>query len=157
MQIKATLKLEHVNLRSERHGDEEGADTGVDLKLTGALLVSQMGQFWHNPETWNRLQGAFWEDEPEELKVVGIGFVPNDSDFKNCRVDLRPEFSDDLALSECSVNQHKFRPLPGGLCEVKLRVQCHPDREEIAELAGMLKREFTVEIWSPQMDMLDAA
>ncbi|MEN8820057.1 MAG: hypothetical protein ABF271_03020 [Abyssibacter sp.] len=156
MKIKATLKLEDVNLRSERHGEEEGAATGVDLKLTGTLQSSQMAQLWHSPETWERLKSAFWNDDLE-LKTVGLGFIPNDSDFQNCRVDLYPEFTDDIAMSEASVNQHKFKPLPGGVCEVKLRVQCHPSREEIAALAGMLKREMPMELWSRQMDMLDAA
>jgi hypothetical protein len=145
------VRLAHLNVRMERHGEEEV--TAIDLKLqwqtgTDALLLFHPDlrrSLYFAPDTKQRavegvdpvmsrlfpnLAALKWKDEAAPMKLTihhGLGG------------------KSDLVLNDCSVDKFSIEALEGGTVDITLRVQAVCEDEKIlGKLALLLHRDMPV-------------
>lgn len=153
------VKLMHVNLRPEKHGDEDVP--AIDLKFCLAASNAALDMF--HP----KLRDALYynaEAEQGQEQIDGVPEVlPNrrftamepidwDLELPNRIVVVDWGLGDDsnIKLHDCRVNRFKISPIEGGTVEIEFRVQTSQIPEgALDKLSKKLKQETAISILPP--------
>ncbi|CAG9258529.1 conserved hypothetical protein [Paraburkholderia unamae] len=143
------LKIAHINVRSETHGDEEVI--AVDLKLSFELpntvldtlspsLRVSLFDAANDPDIFEG------EDGPPLTRVrhPHLGVLRWSETWRAMRLHLHTgaRARDDLAFDDVTLGKLAMRPREGGTVAFDARAQVHPKTEAVtAKLVTLLKRE----------------
>ncbi|MFL9933590.1 hypothetical protein P0D88_31335 [Paraburkholderia sp. RL18-103-BIB-C] len=145
--VKHPVKIAHINVRTEMHGDEEV--TAVDVKLTFDLpnqsldkLSSTLRPALYAPDGDGDLLGKDEQHMPH-LRNPQLGILRWAGEYEPVSLHLHTggKPKDDILLSGATFGKLSFRPQEGGTCSYTARVQILPNADEAAKLMMLLKHE----------------
>lgn len=153
---KAKGKLRSVNVRQELHGDEHrlACDIGLEFdqpnrfldKLDTRLLETF---YWKNPSGQLTLDGCEVSDFPNLRFAEMLGMpIKWTEEFGGSAFTLHSDVnSGDTVMRDVSINKVRLTPKEGGTVSVAVRIQGHPEEDELAHLCSALQSAvtFTVE------------
>lgn len=124
------VRLAHINVRSQRHGEDEV--TAVDLKLEWTTSNVALGQF--DPKLCEALyrapdaaqQAVAGVEQHMPLRVFpGLGVLKWATELTGMRLTIAHGLGgkSDLVLHDCEVDRFVIEPLEGGSVKVVFRVQ----------------------------------
>jgi hypothetical protein len=154
-----TARLAHVNMRTEKHGEDDA--TAIDLKFTMAAANDALAMF--HP----RLREALYfnrDGEQGQESVEGVPpALPNrlfpsmapiawDTELSGATVivDYGLGGESNITFGDCRVNAFKLAPIEGGSVEITFRVQTSDiPAGALDKLSGLLNRETQVTVTCP--------
>lgn len=153
MQLDATLTLANLNIRREKAGDDEGP-IAVDLKFTGDVKPEEIKGLFTTEAQFRRLLGDRW-DVDNDLTVTDSLRIPLEVEGVGCTFELKTELSEkpELRWTEANVDSITLETKPGRVVGIKLRVQVHPTKEQVAQLTDWHSMDLDVSVWSRQHDL----
>ncbi len=148
--IKHPVKILHLNIRTELHGDEER--TAVDIKLGFDLPNRSLDKL--SPTLRTSLYEA--PDDPDLLgpdadhlthvKNPQLGTLRWSGEFAPVGLHLHTGngrgAKGDLLFAEATFGKLAITAMEGGTCACVARAQILPNPEETAKLVGLLKHEI---------------
>lgn len=123
-----TVKLAHINMRLEKHGDE--SVTALDLKFIRTAANSELSMFhpklqamlyWRSKATTDQRDIEGVEQILPDLRFPLLGTLVWDLDF-TARIAIQTG-TGELVLNPVKVNAFRIDPLQGGSVEITFRVQ----------------------------------
>ena len=151
---KKTCILDHINIRDEKHGDENVL--AIDLKLHGNFDGDILAEFW--PELRHSM---FKKAEDGDLADQGSD-APTALRFPNLAIPLK--FHDEIIgagvkmaygigeidLEVCDINKFAVTCHEGGTVSVAFRIQAKPTGDQLSKLSQMLGTQVDVSINPPE-------
>ena len=152
-----TMKIAHLNLRTELHGDEEVS--AVDIKLSFDVPNHVLEQL--SPG----LRDSFFEapDDPDLLgpdaqhlthvKYPKLGTVKWDGEVSPVGVEIHTgngKGKGDLIFPDATFGKLTVTFKEGGTCSCTARAQVQPSPDEVGKLSALLKHEVPVSLDSSQ-------
>lgn len=151
---KKPCTLQHINIRDEKHGDENVL--AIDMKLTGDFdgdILSEFGAELRHA-LYKKAEGGDLADQAST--------VPTALRFPKMIQPLK--FSDeiigaavtvaygigDIVLETCDINNFRVECKDGGTVRVTYRVQAKPTGEQLAKLSQVLGSAVEVSIDPPE-------
>lgn len=147
------VRLMHLNVRSEKHGEDDV--TAIDLKLQWTTSNDALRMFHpHLPE-------ALYQHDKKQATVDGIGpkmgarVFPDLGPLKwkqevtglKLTISHGINAKTDLVIADCSADHFVLEPLDGGSVDIVFRVRSICKDERILGKLGMLiKRDLPVDI-----------
>lgn len=136
--IKMTLnstdaKLKNVNLRLEKHGQEEKV-LGTDINITAAVDADFLNSLAVGEDMDYK---TFLFDEKGQVKASGIKAIAFDREYVEHNVSIAvPSLHDDkfCELHDVKICKLSASPDFGNRVNLSLQVQCHPSEEQHAFL-----------------------
>ena len=151
---KKDCTLVHINLRDEKHGEENVL--AVDLKFKGDFDGDILAEFAPDlrHSLYKMAEGGDLADQastvPTALRFPKmIQPLKFDMDIIGAAVTLAYGLGD-LDLDTCDVNNFKLECHDGGTVSVTYRVQAKPTGDQLAKISMMLGSAVSVSIDSPQ-------
>lgn len=138
---KAMMTLQHVNLR--REGDEDTAETAVDLKLRGTVLAD--------------VQDTLTGDRPLPLwDAHGAPTIPGivldlPGEIKDMTLDLG-----NVRLVGCRARKFKLEPTDDRKLNLTLQVSAHAEPDQVAKLAELLGEDILATLQRTSLDIVEA-
>lgn len=143
------LKIAHINVRSETHGDEDVI--AVDLKLSFELPNTVLDELSPSLraslfEAANDADMFEGEDGPPLVRVrhPHLGTLRWSETWRAMRLSLHTgsRARDDIAFDGVTLGKLAMRPREGGTVAFDARAQVHPRTEAVtAKVVALLKRE----------------
>lgn len=151
-ELQATAKLSNLNLRAEKHGDENSGAADLSLEITqnndllaifdpslkGLLYVKDLSQ----PDLLS-------EADPyhlTRLRFPALGTLVWDREITACDCHIAFGLGGMMRLEDCVLSKFRITPQEGGSVTVVLRVQAHPQPEDVAKLFGLIQSEIEIDI-----------
>ena len=137
------VKIEHINVRSETHGDE--SVTAVDIRLTFDLPCDVLDTM--SPRLRTSLY-LFDGKSPPALRHPRLGPLRWTGEYRHVALHLH---AGDLLTNDLLFDDTRFRkiiasPKEGGTCGFTCQVQAHPQEDDAAKLLMLLKRQVPATI-----------
>lgn len=144
-------KLIHINVRTEKHGDQDVTAIDMNFRYTASnqtlamfspTLKSALFQKEDTPQQQIN-------DDPDHLTVVKnpkMGAIKWDEPYDEARVVIHIGASgtEDVVLGDCKVNKWLIEVKQGGTVVYEYRVQAVPTDKDIAKIASLLNQEVYV-------------
>ncbi|MEE4302463.1 MAG: hypothetical protein V2J24_23690 [Pseudomonadales bacterium] len=137
--MECTLKS--INVRTEKHGDDEvlAVDLGFEVTLSRKLIRKYLCT-----------EIDWWLDDTDQTPRGSISKVISSYEHSNVRADLRDVLGRDEDMIRCApakLNSFKMTPKHHGVAETTFRLQVSGVSEErIGELSGLLHSTVWVDI-----------
>ncbi len=152
--------LNNLNLRAEKHGDENvtGADIKVAIKVSNDVLSelhpSLKSAFYRKPLPGEMDLADKGEDDlPLNRLVFGsrIAGVKWDWDIVGAAftVHFGTGGKSDVELDDVTVDGFALTFMDGGTVAMSFRVKCDPDEKQIAKLAMLIGNEIEFSMQPP--------
>lgn len=165
---KTTLRLDHVQTRMERHGEDHVP--AIDLSLTWTTNNRALDML--HPELRKALYAplqAPGQDEPEqaemdlpvdELPVVRFSRIKypikldNEQTGMTVRIDYGLGGASDIELNTCKLSKFAVTPIEGGSVEIKMLLQCSSEIDEhvSGSLSMLQQSEIVLTMLPPLVD-----
>jgi hypothetical protein len=152
--LQKEVRLDHVNPRMEKHGDEHVP--ACDLKFAFRASNDVLSEF--DPGLKAALYGR--PDEPD--LVDEPGYMPRLRFPLMGRVKWAKEFAgytltyhagvderSDIVLELVELDRFGFTCMDGGTVEVSFRARCNPDASVIGRLCGVMQSEISCTLMPP--------
>lgn len=157
--MQTRMKLAHVNVRSEMHGEERecASDLRFDATVTNDVLSlldpTLKSSLYH-------FDGAK-ADVADEGKKAEPGFLPHlrfpklsasgglswEDEMTGANIAITiPGAKSAIALEDVKVNKLRIYPKDGGTVGLSFRVQCHPDEKVFGKLATLVQTDVEVSL-----------
>lgn len=160
---RQACRLAHMNIRSEKHGDE--TRTAVDLELS--LMTSNEALAMFAPS----LRAALYKraadnsaadladqmNDPDALTALAfpaLGTLRWDGEIVGA--DVRLHFGiakNDVRFETAKVNKFRLSPANGGSVGIDFRVQSVASPDDVKRLSTMLEGEITVDLEPPSAEV----
>lgn len=159
---RQTGQLVNMNLRAEKHGDENV--TGVDLQISIRVSNDVLSEF--HPS----LKASFYRaPDPGEMDMVEtadaenatlaltrlafgskVGAIKWNEEFTNATTTVHygTGGKSDIVLDDTTIDKFVFELMDGGTVMITFRVKCTPDEKQIAKLAGLIGGEIEFSLTS---------
>jgi hypothetical protein len=149
--VSQDCKVEHVNFRTEKHGDEDV--TAVDLKLGASLPPSILDQiapemrehFFKPANSSGAMKGEYALRCPNienSFDVIG--------DWPGYKITIEWGMTGSLVeFGDCKLGKMKIGLIDGGAVALALRVQVSGKPEELARLVPLLNLTLPVTLTPP--------
>lgn len=141
-------KILHVNVRNERHGDEQvlGMDMRLQTRMGNEALAmfspTLKSSFYHKDDS---VQGDLvtTADHLPNLKNPKIGLIKWDGTWEHQLLKIldKAKKSDGLVLDDVRVKKMTIDMQEGGTVFFSYLVQAHPDEKTAARLIALLGQE----------------
>ena len=170
---RTTVKLDNVNPRVERHGEEKVP--AIDLALTWTtgnraldMLTPKLREFLYftapGPVSTGKPQGEMDlpVDDLPNIQFAKMAYpVRLDDEFVGWEVRVKWGGNDatDIVLQLCTVKGWKVTPIEGGSCEIKFTVSSSAGIDEhiIGRLGMLQQTEIDVVITAPVVQASEVA
>ena len=159
---KTVATLVNLNLRAELHGEDK--KTAADLKIRVDLTNDSLAMF--APTLKDAL---FFFDKGADHDLIDQA-EKHDKNYKpHLRFDMLPSIkwadetvgaeltiyrgiSDEsnIKLELCTIDGFVIEPKMGGTCTITMRVQAHPDEQQVGHLAMMIGTKIEISIEVPE-------
>jgi hypothetical protein len=114
-----------INTRTEMHGEE--TVTALDIPLAGILLdAEELNALLGDPKAHACFFSLIVGDQTRP-RFPSLSGLQLDGKFAECYVELALGIGDPMLLENVKVASVVLTPLPGGLTELRCKVQCTPD------------------------------
>lgn len=156
-EIEQSVKLIHVNCRSEIHGDER--TPAYDLKFQANCpsdillefhprLRAALFQKPTNPDLAD--QGA--EDALSELvfPLMEPFKYAYECESYHLTVGYGIGGKSDIKLGDVKVDKFKFTPLAGGRVQIDYRCIVHPETKNVGKLGELIQQEVEIKLIPPE-------
>ncbi|MBN3762453.1 hypothetical protein [Burkholderia sp. Ac-20365] len=132
------VKITHLNVRSESHGDQER--TAIDIKLTFDLPCEALDSMSPQLRTSLYLLDG---RKPPALKHPRLGPLRWTGEYKHVSLHLHAcdLLSDDVVIGDTRFCKIVASPREGGTCAFTCQVQAHPQEDDAGKLLMLLKRQ----------------
>ncbi len=161
---KKTCTLDHINIRDEKHGEENVL--AIDLKLRGDFdgdILAEFGPALRS-SMFKKSEGGdladHGSDAPTALRFPNmVQPLRFDDEIIGAGVKLSYGIGD-ITLDTCDINNFRVECHEGGTVRVMFRVQAKPTGEQLAKISAMLGTPVEVSIDPPEAvrdDLLKAA
>lgn len=167
IQTPSTVRIVHVNLRAEKHGEDNVP--AVDLKLRMETTNQALSMF--HPEL---LRALYYSSEPARAQADVEGVQPilpnrvfekllplrwkDEGTGYTLRIDHGLGGQSDLVLGDCTINHFTFEPKEGGTVVLEWRLQNSTAGErERGKLTGLIDCEVKASLTAPEVIVADAA
>lgn len=154
------VKLGHVNLRAEKHGEQSAP--AIDVKFVRqagndalAMLHPGLKDALYFRDEQTEAQGQI-DGVPEitpNLRFPKLGSLAWDLEMSGCRVVIDYGLGDELSnivLADCKVNNFRIEMSEGGTTDITFRVQTSNfPSGALDKLAGKLDQETKITIDGP--------
>ena len=151
-----TGQLANLNLRAEKHGDENvsGADLKVSIRVSNDMLSefhpSLKASFYRAPDPgeMDMVETAEAASGAPALTRLAFGSkiagVKWGDEFINVitTVHYGTGGKSDIVLNDTTVDNFSFELMDGGTVQITFRVKCIPDEKQIGKLAGLIGNEI---------------
>lgn len=150
-----TATLAHINVRTERHGEEPAG--AADLKIQFTAGNGGLSEF--HPRLRHALYKA--EENPDQASVEGVHPEPTVRVFGDLieKIRLKHELvgakvvidfglggDSDIELDPADVDGFALELMEGGSVVTTFRVKCHPSGEQVKKLYEVLGNDITISI-----------
>ena len=143
-------KLTHVNVRTEKHGDQDVTAIDMDFRY----LAGNQSLAMFSPTLKSSLytkDDSNGEIEPDAdhltiLKNPKMGPIKWDEKYENARFVFHVGASgkEDMIFSDSTIGKFVIDPKEGGTVAYEYRVSCNPTDKEISKIVGFLNQEVYV-------------
>lgn len=153
------VKLGHVNLRAEKHGEQSAP--AIDVKFVRqaandalAMLHPGLKDALYFRDEQTEAQGQI-DGVPEiapNLRFPKLGSLAWDLEMTGCSVvvDYGLGEGSNISLSDCKVNNFRIEMSEGGTTDITFRVQTSNfPSGALDKLAGKLGQETQITLWAP--------
>jgi hypothetical protein len=166
-----TATLAHLNVRAEKHGDEDvgAADLKISLTASNGILAEfhpvLRAAFYKAPETPPD-QDEIFQSPADALTVRKFGTLIETVRLKHeirgaaVTIGFGLGGASDIKLETVDVDHFAAELLEGGSCNITFRVKCSPSSDQIARLYEVLGGEIDITVTppvNPQGSLLPAA
>lgn len=144
-------KLIHINVRTEKHGDQDVTAIDMDFRYTS----SNQSLVMFSPTLKSCLFQK--EDTPQQdinpdpdhltvLKNPKMGPIKWDEKYEGARfvVHIGASGKEDVVFADAKVSKFVIEPKEGGTVVYGYQVRCNPTDKDIAKIAGLLNQEVYV-------------
>lgn len=157
---KQQAKLESLNVRAEKHGEDNVP--AADLKLRVNLANAALDHFDKRlrKTLYRKPSGAGEQtDLPLEqtdgltaLTFKHLAPLRWDEDFPgySLSIDSGLGIKDPIELEEVELSSFVFEALEGGSVAITFRASCHPDAEEAGALYTMIQEDVEITLVPPR-------
>ena len=149
------MKLAHVNVRSELHGEEREAAS--DIKFEANLPNDILSELHPSLKSALYHYDTGRQDIADQGKKPEAGFLPH-LKFDKLAGDLKwndemtgatiailvPGSKKAIQIEDGKVNNVKLTPKEGGTVAFSFRFQCHPDEKIFGALATLVQSDVNV-------------
>ena len=149
--LSSSIRLDHVNPRMEKHGDEHVP--AADLKLTIRASNDVLAEFDPN------LKGAFYTrpdtpdlaDEPNHLPKLRfplMGKLKWAKEFVGYNLTWHAGVDErsDILLDLVDLDRFAFVCMEGGTVEVSFRAKCKPEPSVLGRLCAVMQGDISVSL-----------
>lgn len=153
---KQTVFVDNVNLRAEKHGQENklAFDVFMSLHVSNdvlnhfdANLKSALFKKGDSP------QGELLADEQRlcGLRFPKIGTVKWGEKFPGYSLTLHLGINDDsdIVLDDVELDRFSFKPMEGGAVNMRFRAIVHPQQEDIGALCELIQSDVDISAVPP--------
>lgn len=151
MKWKTLLQLEHLNVRREKDGDDDGP-VATDLKLTGTVKAEALLDLFSTQAAFDYALGSLYRPDGE-MVTHDIARILLAREGIGVQVRLATEFSEPMDFEGAILDRIKLKPLPGRSVEVCVRVVVKPRPAQLAQLADSLGQDLTLDISQRQSSL----
>ena len=152
--IQNPVRLEHVNPRMEKHGDDHVP--ACDLKISFRASNDVLSEFDPSLKSslYARPDDPDLADEPGYLPVLRfplMGKVKWGKEFAGYSLTYHAGIDErsDIKLDLVDLDRFGFVCMEGGTVEVSFRAKCAPDAKVIGALCGVMQSEISVTLMPP--------
>jgi len=148
--VKERVLFAHMNLRTEKHGDESEPALDVKFELTTANSVLKK----LNPELLGALydfdkQADVEDDFKRKLRFPLLGVLPWDLELPRTKLTVHDVDGNDIALHDGRTNKFRIEALDGGTVKLIFRCQfSQPDEDAVASLMRVLQQDVPISLES---------
>ncbi len=153
MNIDSKLKLNNINSRSERAGDEPGKGA-LTLTWVGTIPASEVKKLFSTESSYERLIGSLWNKDGD-LQTSDGAELTLSSKIRGGEAMVSDEIGATHTFSETKVDSVVVTPLPGRECEVSMKMHVYPDKDSLWFLFSRQKLVFGVKCTAGQVDIED--
>jgi len=153
--IEQTATLAHINVRTERHGEDPAGAADLKIQFTDGNGVLS--------EFHPRLRHALYKADEDDVQgnVEGVQEEPTVRVFGDLieKIRLKHELigaavvigfglggSSDIQLDPADVDGFSVELMEGGSVVTTFRVKCHPSGEQVKKLYEVLGKEITISV-----------
>lgn len=148
--VKERVLFAHMNLRSEKHGDESEPALDCKFELTTSNSVLKKLDAGLLPALYERdKQGDIEHDFLRKLRFPLLGVLPWDLELSRARLTVHDvDFEDDdITLSDGKVNKFRIEALDGGTVKLVFRCQFSaPDEDAVAAMMRVLQQDVPISL-----------
>lgn len=149
---KHTAKVENVNPRAEKHGDENKLAADIKLSFITSSHVlehfdSHLRGALYREVLAGEQQSLIEGDRMTAVRFPRIGAVRWDEEYPGYELAIGSELglTEPLTLVDVTLKKFSFEPLEGGSVAITCNAICHPDAEEAGALCALIQE--TVSLW----------
>jgi hypothetical protein len=148
--VKERVFFAHMNLRSEKHGDESEPALDVKFELTTANSVLKK----LSPDLLDALydfdkQADVEDDFKRKLKFPLLGVLPWDLELPRTMLTVHDVDGNDITLYDGKTNKLRIEALDGGTVKLVFRCQFSaPDEDAVASLMRVLQQDVPISLES---------
>lgn len=143
-------KLIHINIRTEKHGDQDVTAIDMDFRYTSsnhslAMLSPTLKSSLYMKDESN----GEVEPDADHLTVIKnpkMGPIKWDEKYETARfiVHIGASGKEDVIFGDCTVSKFVVDPKEGGTVVYGYQVKATPSDKDIAKIAGLLNQEVYV-------------
>lgn len=148
--VEERVFFAHMNLRSEKHGDESEPALDVKFELTTSNSVLKK----LNPALLAALyekdrQGDIEDDFLRKLRFPLLGVLPWDLELLRTKLTVHDVDGYDITLDDGKTNKFRIEALDGGTVKLIFRCQFSaPDEDAVASLLRVLQQDVPISLES---------
>lgn len=144
-------KLIHINVRTEKHGDQDVTAIDMDFRYTAnnqtlVMLSPTLKSSLFQKEDTPQRDITPDPDHLTVLKNPKMGPIKWNEKYENARfiVHIGASGKEDVLFSDATVSKFLIEPKEGGTVVYGYQVRCNPTDSDIAKIAGLLNQEVYV-------------
>lgn len=145
-----SAKVAHVNLREEKHGDEDvlACDLRIETSMANAFLAQL------HPDLLSSLYGRdgqldLGDNHLSKLRYPKLAPLQWDGQITGGKITLHAPVSDDDLVIFADVDKLKLAPQDGGTVIVTFRAQFCPDGDQAGRIPFLLGKMVEISVEKP--------
>jgi hypothetical protein len=152
MQVDATLTLDKLTVRTEKHGDED--KPAITIKWRGEVPEEEAKNYYSTPASFKRLLAPLWNKD-DELTTSDVKSMPLNSVIEGGTAVIATAFGEKIDLGQVRVDAVVLTPMAGRKCEVIMNMAAYPDSESLWFLYEHQKKSLQVTCSAGQLPIDD--
>lgn len=155
--LKQQVKLSHVNVRNEMHGEDHvtATDIKIEVKVSNDLLAEFHSDLKHflylKDDSPDQSELPLDANRATKLRLPLMG--PLKWGWEGAGYHLTVEHGINEAsyikLGDCEVDHIVLHPQEGGTVAIVFRVIAHPESEDIGKLCTLIQQEVGITLEPP--------
>jgi hypothetical protein len=150
-ELQVSGKLNNLNLRAEKHGDENAGAADLSIEITESNDI-----LWRFDPALKSLLYTKDLSQPDllsdadpshltRLRFPHLGPLLWDREITTCDCEIAYGLGA-ITLKDCTLSKWRITPDEGGSVTVVFRVQAHPAPDDVGKLYGLIQSEIDLDI-----------